>query len=91
MTNTPNELQDFLILCLCRDRNRKSGNEGIDIKLGLEYSVSLLRNILSAQQAATEIQTPRRRNITALFYKNSKKTQRANQETELQISQGWYL
>lgn len=49
--------------------------KGLTLNWDWNSSVSLLNNILSAyaQQAATKIQTPRKRNIIAVFYKNSKK------------------
>lgn len=60
----------MLILCLHRSRNRKGGNEGTDIKLRLEYSR------FTAQKHFKELlkfSLPKRRNISALFYKNSRK------------------
>lgn len=49
--------------------------KGLTLNWDWNSSVLLLSNILSAyaQQAVIEIQNLRRRNITALFYKNSKK------------------
>lgn len=66
MTNTPNQLQAF---AHSLPMNGRVVMKGLTLNCDFNSSVSLLNNILSAyaQQAATKIQTPRKRHITALL------------------------